>query len=618
MEEQVGALWHRMITRAANNRYPEAEVTLQQQQRTLSMLFRALGGEAGIELKAISGEKFASRRNWLQRIAGPSAKIALAWCDGETLHLPRSISLFNDSSLNRDLYLWLVALAATENKTAIKSQAWLAKNQTLTLATLGSYPALKSRYQRLAEAHCNGRPKPNSRWSVAERAQEMAIVEAILNPGSVKQLPAAEHLPSPVPLWLHPSPPRSTLKPEVTPAESESANNGNRSQIQDDEEQRRSAERVDSPEKSEKGLLAIRMENIFSWGEFINLDRSSEENDDLENASDTAEDMEKLAISRDGSASAGKVRFDLDLPSEANDDAIQGEGILLPEWNYRKQLYHQNHCRLVPMIATDVESIELPTPLQPIARRLRAQFQHLAPTRVWQKGQSEGSEIDIDAYLRFASERASGSTTHSDQLYRDLRSGSRDLACLLLADLSLSTDSWINDHARVIDVIRDSLYLFAESLAATQDRFAIYGFSSRRRDPIRFHHIKAFEESYSGLIRGRIGAITPGYYTRMGAAIRHGTTLLQRQPANRRLLLILSDGKPNDLDHYEGRYGIEDTRQAIHEARKAGLIPFCVTIDKQAKNYLPHLFGSNNFTVIHNPAQLPTVLPQLYMQLTCS
>ena len=203
-----------------------------------------------------------------------------------------------------------------------------------------------------------------------------------------------------------------------------------------------------------------------------------------------------------------------------------------------------------------------------------------------------------------------------DALYRDQRSGARDLACLLLADLSLSTDTYVDDRHRVIDVIRDSLYLFAESLSATGDPFALYGFSSRKRDPVRFHRIKGFDQPYDAGALGRIGAIKPGYYTRMGAAIRHARSLLEPQPAERRLLLLLSDGKPNDLDRYEGRYGIEDTRHAVQEARRAGLQPFCVTIDEKGNDYLPYLFGSGGYLVIRRPQELPGKLPMLYARLT--
>ena len=185
-----------------------------------------------------------------------------------------------------------------------------------------------------------------------------------------------------------------------------------------------------------------------------------------------------------------------------------------------------------------------------------------------------------------------------------------------MADLSLSTDTWVDDHHRVIDVVRDSLFLFAEALDATGDRFAMHGFSSRRRDPVRVHTLKAFDERYDGVVRGRIAAIRPGYYTRMGAAIRYGSGLLSAQPAGRRLLLLLTDGKPNDLDRYEGRYGIEDTRQAVLEARRLGQQPFCVTIDAKGNDYLPHLFGSGGFVVIRRPSDLPKRLPLLYAQLT--
>jgi len=102
----------------------------------------------------------------------------------------------------------------------------------------------------------------------------------------------------------------------------------------------------------------------------------------------------------------------------------------------------------------------------------------------------------------------------------------------------------------------------------------------------------------------------------MGAAIRYATLLLWEEPAEQRLLLLLTDGKPNDLDCYEGRYGAEDTRNAILEARQAGLQPFCVTIDEQAEDYLPHLFGSDGFVLIRRPTELPKQLPLLYARLT--
>jgi nitric oxide reductase NorD protein len=192
----------------------------------------------------------------------------------------------------------------------------------------------------------------------------------------------------------------------------------------------------------------------------------------------------------------------------------------------------------------------------------------------------------------------------------------RDMACLLLADLSLSTDTYVSDHAKVIDVIRDSLFLFSETLLSIGDRFALYGFSSLKRSNVRFHRLKGFDEQYGPIIRGRITQIKPGFYTRMGAAIRHATKLINAQKSQQRLLLLLSDGKPNDLDQYEGRYGIEDTRSALLEAKRVGVKPFCVTIDQEAHDYLPYLFGADGYVVIRKPEELPENLMRLYAQMS--
>jgi nitric oxide reductase NorD protein len=192
----------------------------------------------------------------------------------------------------------------------------------------------------------------------------------------------------------------------------------------------------------------------------------------------------------------------------------------------------------------------------------------------------------------------------------------RDLACLLLADVSMSTDAHLDDQHRVIEVIGDSLLLFGEALSALGDDFALYGFSSLRRQQVRMQELKSFKQRYDDNTRGRIQALKPGYYTRMGAAIRQATVLLGACKQRRKLLLLVTDGKPNDLDLYEGRYGVEDTREAVLEARRQGLLPFCITIDSEAGDYLPYMFGANGYTQIRQPQQLPLRLPQLYRQLT--
>lgn len=612
MEEYIGGLWDKLITRVAYRGYPQARVELKQIARIAPIFFRALGGDAGLNLQAGSSTSHGARRNWLERIAGTGEKVELAWADEHTLHLPAWIECFPETELNRDLYLWLLALAAHD---VAPQASWIVRNQQATLAVLQDLPGLAPRYQRLLAAALALRPDPDSLPADEARA-ERCLRLALQQPGSVDSYCAGRKPGAPVVLWLHPDPPHALGAPKAASRQQPQQPDSNTGK-KDQEARKRRAENVAMPAAKSPFMLLFRAESLFSWAEYVKVDRPLDE-DDNDDAQKAANDLDFLSVASDGKTTASRVRFDLDLPAEADDDLLLADGILYPEWHYRKQTLLAEHCRIQMMLAREAPPCALPPPLRTPARRLRQQFQSLTPLRTRLRGQASGSDLDLDACVRFAAEKACGVPVASPGLYIDTRKQLRDLSCLLLADLSLSTDAWVSNTARVIDVIRDSLYLFSEALAATGDRFALYGFSSVRREHVRVHLLKGFDERYDDQIRGRLQALKPGYYTRMGAALRHASAILAKQKSGRRLLLILTDGKPNDLDQYEGRYGIEDTRIAIQQARRLGLTPFCVTIDEKAGNYLPHLFGSSGFVVVRNAAELPQVLPRLYMQLTAN
>ena len=610
MEEHVGSLWHRLITRAAQRHYPEAAVALTEIEKTAGLLFRAFGGDPGLRVVPVAAVRYGARRRWLARVAGLGERTALSCRDAETLQLPPELALLPRRELNRDLYLWLIALAAVQD--AVDPGApWWRQNQQGTLIALDRYPGLQSRYRRLTTAVLELRIPPD-RLPADEATQETALRQALLEPGSVLDLPAARRPPQPVPLWLYPAPDRAAAHSQQRDAGKTKAGGGNPAER---DRQRRRAERVDLPERKSSFLAPFRAESLLSWAEYVRVNRPTDD-DPEPNAGRAADDMDMLSVTRDGSSTASRVRFDLDLPSASEDDLPLGPGIRLPEWDYRKRLLVPDYCSVQEMLARRAQPCELSPSLRRDAQRLRRQFEILRPGRGWRRAQPDGEELDLDACVRHAADCAAGEHGHERGLYQQLARQERDLACLLLADLSLSTDAWVNNQGRVIEVIRDSLFLFAEALAVTGDRFALYGFSSRKRQHVRVQRIKTFGERYTAAVRGRINAIKPGYYTRMGAAVRHATDLLSRQAAARRLLLLLTDGKPNDLDQYEGRYGIEDTRMALLEARREGLHPFCVTIDQEADDYLPWLFGKDGFVLIRHPEDLPRRLLLLYTRLT--
>ncbi|KAB0520125.1 nitric oxide reductase activation protein NorD [Pseudomonas brassicacearum] len=604
LEEWVGSVWHRFITRRASVDFPEARVELVPRQRSLQVLFRATGGAPHLGVEAVSDRDLLLRRNLLQQIAGTCKQVPLACCDGDNLRLPASLAAFPDVGLNEELYRWLALLAAQSGP----MKHWGRDNQCWTLAVLKRYPALRPRYRRLVDAHLSLRPDPAT-LNPAEAALERALCQALREPGSVKHFPRSERAAWPLPLWLYP--PQHLANPQA--ANLEESEQYLATPPGEQQGGRKRAERIDDATR-DGGLLIVRLENLFSWTEHVDLDRWADDSEDPD-AARVAEDLDQLTLSRTRLRKGGGLKLHLDLPPADVDDIPLGAGILLPEWDYRKQRLQDDFVSLQTFTPRDCQPQPLPARLRSSAQRLRRQFEHLRNDRQWLRQQTQGSELDLQAWLDFHVERQHGQCSERG-LFMDQRQTRRDLACLLLADLSMSTDAHLNDEHRVIDVIRDSLLLFGETLSVLGDDFALYGFSSLRRQQVRMHELKAFNQRYDDHTRGRIQGLKPGYYTRMGAAIRQATQRLAGCKRRRKLLLLLSDGKPNDLDLYEGRYGVEDTRQAVLEARRQGLTPFCITIDREAGDYLPYMFGANGYTLIRQPEQLPLRLPQLYRQLT--
>jgi nitric oxide reductase NorD protein len=210
-------------------------------------------------------------------------------------------------------------------------------------------------------------------------------------------------------------------------------------------------------------LAAFRAESLPTWAEYVRVNRAYDDDEDP-NARNAAKDLDLLSLTRDGETAQSRVKFDLDLPSAAEDDTPVGPGIHQPEWDYRKSEMLKDHCRVQPMIAQDAGQAALPPELAATAKKLRGQFAALAPQRRWLKAQPDGAELDVDACVRNHADRSSGHTPETGGYLAQARC-ERDLACLLLADLSMSTDAWISDSHRIVDVIRDSLLLFSEALS---------------------------------------------------------------------------------------------------------------------------------------------------------
>lgn len=292
-------------------------------------------------------------------------------------------------------------------------------------------------------------------------------------------------------------------------------------------------------------------------------------------------------------------------------------GIRYPEWIAR-------HARLEPAHATvrvstvpeggDAWARHELDAHAPLVRQIRDRFAMLRAHRVRLRAQRAGDDLDLDACVQALTDARLG-WSPTDRLYSDARATRQPLALAILVDVSGSTRTELPDHRRVIDVERLSLLLAREGIDALGDRYAILAFSGLGRHEVRVATVKSFDDGDGRAVLRRIASLEPGDNTRLGAAVRHATALLAAQPARHRVLLLISDGRPNDVDRYQGIDGVEDARQAILSARTRGVHPFCLTVDAEESEYLPHLFGEGGYQILRDPAHLPGALLRLVVRL---
>ena len=632
-EETVGTLWHRFVTRApAPAAHPEAAVTLEALRPRLGLMFRGLGGTPGTEIAAATRTILTHRRSFWRRLGHAEEALALASFDGLTLRLPASADTFAASRLNEGPYFWLAAWAAFEagdfKPCAEGLQgdvAVIRQSFEKTLIVLDACPGLRAVWRDLSAALLQARP--TAQLPPAEAAVERLVRDVLVSTGaaaagqdfaepdweSIADLTPAKTFQTftPVAAWLQRLP-----QPEFSgrPAAGDADASSGKPAPQTEKRMKARRKRADQAGRRDS-LILHRFETIKSWAEFMNLNRRAED-DDEESAGKAADDANEVGLAETGQRPSTRLAFDLDLaPQDVDRASLSGEA-LYPEWDWKSASYLPAHAKVLYADAPAADPQSL-APKSPAAqRRLRAvqkQFEALQPRRIAVMRQQDGDEIDLDAVLRSLCDlKATGDA--SDRIYRRMASAERDLSVSTLIDTSRSTESIVGER-QVISIAREALSALGHGLQANGDSHAIHAFSSLRRDRVFVSRIKDFDEPMGPEAEARIAALKPGFYTRLGAAIRHVSAGLAKRGASRRLLLVITDGKPNDLDHYEGRHGIEDSRRAVMEARRLGHAVFGITIDKRAEAYIPHIFGQNGFAIIPEPNRLVSALPHIYRQL---
>jgi nitric oxide reductase NorD protein len=292
---------------------------------------------------------------------------------------------------------------------------------------------------------------------------------------------------------------------------------------------------------------------------------------------------------------------------------LQNEGTFqYKEWDCTRQRFREDFCTLRELTVPPGDETFIDETLEKhkgVLKEIKRSFEAVLGESRPQRRQCDGDDIDLGALIEAYTDLARGEEM-SEHLYTRYKNVERNIAVMFMVDMSGSTLGWVNNAER------ESLVLLCEALQLLGDRYAIFGFSGRTNKRCEVYSIKEFDESYSEVVKQRISGIRPKAYTRMGVAIRHLGKLLQDTQARTKLLITLSDGRPEDYGGYKGQYGIEDTRHALLEMKQEGVHAFCITIDNEAQEYLPHMYGNANYAVIDEVEKLPLKVADIYRRLT--
>jgi len=343
--------------------------------------------------------------------------------------------------------------------------------------------------------------------------------------------------------------------------------------------------------------------------------RDPDGSDELDAHLEALQEVDLGHLLRGGPSAGSLMKADIalgaEVPSVADVDANEPFEAY-DEWDARKTRYLEGWCRVYPTCMPPGDERWASQALVRHRRTIDRLYAELSRhrDRLRERPRAlDGDDVDIDAMCQaYATLRAGRTPTR--RLYVERARKARDLATTVLLDVSLSTDSWVDNH-RVLDVAKESVLVLGEVADRLGDELQILAFASHTRHKVRCWMVRDWHEPWSRG-RARLGTLEPQGYTRIGPALRHATEQLRATKAQRKLLLLVSDCKPTDYDRYEGGHGMSDVHKALAEARQRDVWVHALAIDAVAKSWLPGMFGPGQWAVLPRPEALPDALTQAY------
>ena len=368
----------------------------------------------------------------------------------------------------------------------------------------------------------------------------------------------------------------------------------------------------------EDAVLQHQFEKVETADEFGGNFRDMDGEDELDDHANALEDINmKYTVRVDDTAHSVYQADFVENTTIAESAERNEKGYFVPydEWDYTKRTYKEQFCKVYPktILKTDVDYYKKAlSENHSTLLGLRKMLSTVDNKYQQQRRQTQGEEFDLDAITDLFVDVKSGFTP-SEKIYLSKRKKEKDLSILLLLDSSLSSDGYAAGN-RVIDVEKQVAILFGEILDEFNIDFSINSFYSKTRNHSSYITMKGFDDNWNKA-KFKIGAIEPSGYTRIGPALRHSGALLEKRNTKNKWVILISDGKPNDYDKYEGKYGINDIKQALRELNEKNINSYALAIEAQAKYYLPQMFGQNHYQILTTPVELLQSLVKLYEKI---
>lgn len=370
--------------------------------------------------------------------------------------------------------------------------------------------------------------------------------------------------------------------------------------------------------QQEDNIVFHNFEKIESAEEFNGNWKDFDGKDDLKDHQDALEEMSMRFTVRvdDAVHSVYQAEF-VENTSVAESAEVDENGFHLKydEWDFKKRMYLPNYCKVYPKTQLKTDTLYYKNTMskyKTTLNGLRKMLTSVNNKMQQQRRQLQGDAFDLDALTDLYTDIHSGKSA-DERIYLSNRKKEKDIAILVLLDISLSSDGYAAGN-RVIDVEKEVSILFGEILHEFNIDFAIDGFSSKTRNFTTYLTLKEFNESWDKS-KHKIGAVEPSGYTRIGPALRHAGARLTQTDARNKWVILLSDGKPNDYDKYEGKHGIQDIKQALRELNEQNINAYALAIEAQAKYYLPQMFGQNHYQILTSPVALLQSMAKLYEKI---